>query len=81
MKQLTTTEHVLEMRESPNTIWHPPIAGMYKPAVRLAWQGRLTEAIETACDIRIREYGEMHGISFRCVTKTETITVLGGEGD
>lgn len=65
----------------PRNVWHKPIEGIYRPAELLAYQGRLVEAIEEAEKIRIREYGEMHGIAFRCVTETKTITVASGPFD
>ena len=77
MRQATKTEHVLEMRDRPNGPWHAPEARIYQPAQKLAWQGRLVEAIDTAGDIRLAEYDEMHGITFRVVTTAKTVTVLG----
>ena len=77
MRQYTKTYSTLELREQRGdewTIWFPAQSGMYRPAFLLAYQGRLIEAIEAAQDIRIENYGNMHGVEFRCVTKTTTIT-------
>ena len=75
--------HVLETRsrrseDSPWLIWNPAEAGMYREAYLMAYHGRLSEAIELAETIRIKEYGDMHGIDFRCVTKTRTVTLRAG---
>lgn len=78
MKQLMETSHVLEMKDNRNT-WHKPIGGMYRPAELLACKGRLVDAIEAAEEVTMEFLGNMHGISFRVVTTTRTITVSGGE--
>lgn len=82
--QLTQTYHSLEMRRWRNDdwlAWSLTTAGMLQPARTLASQGRLTEAIEAAESIWIENYGNMHGVDFRCVTKTTTITVNAGAID
>ena len=78
MRQVSETYHTMEIRIRPDLSWQPMTAGMYRPAILLAYQGRLVEAIEKAQRIRIREYGDMDGIAFRCVTKTTTVTVAAG---
>ncbi len=77
MRQVIETEHVLQIRERPSVLWHTPEAKMYQPARKMAFQDRLAEAIDTAEDIRIHEYGDMHGISFRVATTTRTVTTSG----
>lgn len=77
MRSCTQTHHVLEIRDDRSD-WCPPVSGMYRPAVLLAYQGRIVEAIELAETIRIREYGDMHGIAFRVLTTTKTVTVASG---
>jgi hypothetical protein len=77
MRQYKETYTILEMREIRSkewTTWHKPLNGKYRPAELLAYQGRLTEAIERAQEIQIADYGNMHGIEFRCVTKSTTVT-------
>jgi len=78
MKQQTETFHVLETKED-GLIWHQPQAGMYRPAVLLAYYGRTIEAIEEAERIRIEHYGSMNGVRFRVVTTTKTIAINAGE--
>jgi len=81
MRQYTETNHSLEMREIRGdvyTCWYPPTAGMLKPAVTLAYHGRLMEAIELAEDIIVKNYGHMNGLEFRCVTTTKTVTTNSG---
>jgi hypothetical protein len=78
MRQYTESYTVLEMRELRQnkwSVWHKPLAAMYRPAEMLAYQNRIIESIETAQEIRIQEYGEMHGIQFRCVTKSTIVSV------
>ena len=43
---------------------------MYRPAVLLAYYGRVVEAIEEAERIRIEHYGSMNGVRFRVSTAT-----------
>lgn len=81
MLQRIETYHILETREQRNgewSIWHPAKAGMYREAYLMAQRGRLNEAIERAEIIRIENYGDMHGIDFRCVTKQRTVTLRTG---
>lgn len=64
----THATHKLEVGE--NGAWASAEAGMYQPARDLANQGRLTEAIDTATELRIANYGEeaSEGIRFRIVS-------------
>lgn len=81
MLQHIETYHVLETREQRNgewLIWHPAEAGMYREAYLMAHHGRLNEAIERAETLRIENYGNMHGIDFRCVTKQRIVTLRAG---
>jgi hypothetical protein len=78
MLQHVETYHVLETREQRDgewLSWHPAEAGMYREAYLMAYHGRLNEAIERAETIRLKNYGEMHGIDFRCVTQQRTVSV------
>jgi len=77
MRQATETDHVLEMRHQPDEPWHGCVGRVYQPAALLAYQGRFVEAIHEAEITRIREYGNMHGVSFRVVTTTRTVTTTG----
>jgi len=79
MKTQTETYHVLEMCGPRDQVWHQPQAGMYRPAVLLAYYGRIVEAIEEAERVRIENYGNMHAVRFRVVTTTKTITINAGE--
>lgn len=78
MRQYTETYHTLEMRRKVSSdewnVWHRPVSWMFQSASLIAFYGRLVEAIEEAERIHIREYGNMHGVEFRCVTKSTTIT-------
>lgn len=76
MNQLTSTQHQLQMQDDSNS-WHPPQAGMYRPAQSLAYQGRIWEAIDAAYQIRMEHYGDCRGVKFRVVTKTTTISFQG----
>jgi hypothetical protein len=81
MLQHVETYHVLETREQRDgewLSWHPAEAGMYREAYLMAYHGRLNEAIERAETIRLKNYGEMHGIDFRCVTQQRTVTLRTG---
>lgn len=80
MRTASKTDHVLEIHDGRNT-WRQPMAERYQPAKQLAWQGRIVEALEAAEEIRVREYGEMHGVRFRMITHTETVTTLGNLAD
>lgn len=78
MQQYSKTEHVLQTRgklDSTWSSWYAPAAGMFQPAKLLAYHGRLTEAIEKAEEIYMENYGNMHGVEFRCLTVTKTVTV------
>lgn len=82
MKQMTETFHTLEAREKRCgewTIWRRAAGCVCRDAELLAYQGRLVEAIEEAQRGYIHEHGHMHGIEFRCVTKSTTITVACGK--
>lgn len=81
MIEHTERFHVLETREQRGgewTTWRPAEAGMYRTAYLMAYHGMLSQAIEEAETIRIREYGDMHGVDFRCVTTTRTVTFNAG---
>lgn len=79
MKQLTETFHHLEIQRHPNLIWEKVQGGGFlRPAFLHAHHGRLTEAIESAETAWIEHHGSMHLVSFRCVTKSQTITVNAG---
>ena len=56
------------------THWSKLQNEMYRPAVMLAFQGRIIEAIEEAERIQIKRHGSMYGVEFRCLTKTATVT-------
>ena len=77
MKQYTETYHVLQMREQRNDewiAWRKPTAEFLQNAERLAYYGRLTEAIEEAERQWIENYGKMFGVEFRCITRIVTVT-------
>ena len=78
MKQITETYHTLEILED-GKVWCRIESGTYREAFLLAYYGRLSEAIELAERTRIESYGHMHGVRFRVVTTTKTITVNAGE--
>jgi len=79
MRQQSETYHVLEMSGPRNQEWHQPQAGMYRPAVLLAYYGRTVEAIEEAERIHLEKYGNIHGVRFRVVTTIKAITINAGE--
>lgn len=81
MRQFTESQHYLQMRENANRTWRKPIAGMFRPAVLLAYQGRLVEAIELAETIQIENCGHMNDVCFRVVSKTVTATTVAGPWD
>ena len=78
MRQHVELYHTLEMRRKVNAdewqSWHKPTAGMFRACEVMAYHGRLIEAIEEAERTQIENYGDMHGIEFRCVTKQRTVT-------
>lgn len=84
MTEQTSTFHNLETREYRNgewLIWHSAQADIhteYREAFTLAYQGRLIEALESAERSRIQNHGNMNNCEFRIVTKSTTITRLGG---
>ncbi len=78
MRQATQTYHVLEIRRRPDASWQICNAGMFNPAIKLVHHGHLSEGIEKAGDIYVDEFGNMNGVSFRCLTTTKTVTVCGG---
>ena len=81
MQHFTRTHHVLEQQDQRNgewCNWHKTTAGMFRPAEMLAYQGRLVEAIEAAETIQIENYGNMHNVRFRVVTKSVTVTTNAG---
>lgn len=80
MRSCSQTQHVLEMRDGESS-WYRPIEDYYRPAVLLAYQGRIVEAIETAETARIQQRGDMLGIAFRVVTTTKTVTITSGAWD
>ena len=77
MRQVSETKHTLEIRTYPDSGWRVADVDMYRPAALLTYQGRLIEAIAMAWDILEQARGVMHGVSFRVVTTTRTVTVLG----
>ena len=77
MRQMSETGHTLDMRRHRNLTYAPATTTMYQPAILLAYQGRLVEAIHEAEDIEIRERGDMIGVEFRVVTTTRTVTFNG----
>lgn len=83
MKQYTETEHVLQMRDDVGTpresTWRTVIAGMHMEDLELTASGLIQQALRKARDTHIEHYGNMHGVEFRVVTTTRTVTVLGGE--
>lgn len=84
MRQFTESYHVLQVRRKVGNewnIWNKPVAGMFRPAELLAYQGHLIEAIEEAQRTQLREYGNMHGVEFRCLTKSTTVTIATGAID
>ena len=81
MRQQTETNHMLQVRDREGLCFHPADAGMYQEARKLADRGMLQQALEKACDIRIQEYGNMHGVSFRIVSTIKMVTVLGDWND
>jgi len=77
MRQQTETWHTLEVRDKTNLIFRPASAGMYREANLLANDGLLERSMQKACDIHIENYGNMHGVTFRIVTKTTTVSGFG----
>jgi hypothetical protein len=77
MRQQTETHHTLEIRDQPNVIFRPAVAGMYREANLLASDGLLERAMQKACDLHIENYGHMRGVTFRIVSKTTTVTGFG----
>ena len=77
MRQQTTTEHQLEIRDNPRVTFRPAIAGMYRPAHVLLTDGMIQRALVAAQDAHVENYGDMHGVSFRVVSKTTTVSMLG----
>lgn len=79
MRQATETFHVLQVKiDVRDPHWHKPLDDRYRPAELLAYQGRLVEAIEEAQRIHIKKHATMHGVRFRVVTTTRTVTVASG---
>lgn len=81
MRQASSTEHTLEIRLRPDLGWGMAAERMYQPARLLVHQGQLIAAIDTAGDILVKARGNMHGVAFRVVTTTKTVTVLGSFDD
>ena len=77
MHKTTKTDWSLQLRREPHAGWFPVTAEMYNGAMLLAQVGQLIGAIEEAYAVRIAEYGNSHGVDFRCVTTTRTVTTLG----
>lgn len=80
MQQLTSVEHCLEMANGDG-MFHKPVAMMFRPAMILAHHGRISEAIETAYTIHQQNYGHCHGVLFRVVTVSKTISFEGPPED
>lgn len=77
MRQQTETESYLEIRDSHRQTFVPCNAGMYQRARLLAQNGHAQEALNAAEEIHIEHYGQMHGVTFRVVTKTVTVSQHG----
>ena len=77
--EVTTKTNSLEIRERPSGVFCHASAGMYAEARELAAYGNIRKAIAEACEARIRNYGNMHGVSFRVVTTIKTISFEGGD--
>ena len=54
---------------------------MYLPARQLTQDKQLAAALRTAAEIHAANYGDIHGVSFRIVSKTETVSMLGAWND
>lgn len=74
MRQQVTTEHVLETSDEFNTLWHCPVAGMFRQAVGLAHAGLIAEALRVAEQAQIDNYGNMDGVKFRVVSTVRMVT-------
>lgn len=77
MQQISKTEHALQIRDGRMLSYRAVQADIYQAAKRLTAHGRLSEALDEAEEIRVREYGDMIGVSFRVVTTTRTVSVNG----
>lgn len=79
---LTDVSHMLETRERRGghwTLWHPTLDKNLAPARLLASDGRALEAVALAFDITANTEGHCHDVDFRVVTRSTTVTVMGGE--
>lgn len=77
MRQLIEINHVLEVAGPRGIAFRPAYDEMYNPAQKLASLGNIEASIVAAEDAYIAKEGNMHGISFRVVTTSKTISVLG----
>jgi hypothetical protein len=78
----SNVSHELQIREKNGEVWstwRPAIAGMYREPRRLAYHGQLSLALDAVEIIHIEQYGDMHGVDFRCVTRSRTVTLRSGE--
>jgi hypothetical protein len=78
----TETSHELEYRNTVSGpfVWTP--ASIYRAlraAASIAANGNVTGAIEAAYDTWQKRHGNCHGVEFRVISRSVTVTVLGGE--
>ncbi len=81
MQHLTTTTRTLEINGPRGQVWRPAQHDRYAEARALTEAGRSYEALLTAQDAYIAQYGNMHGVEFRVVTHEVTVSVLGIIGE
>ncbi len=75
MFSVRKSEFTLEIAGPRGQGWRPAASTHFEvlgKAVQAAQQGKVQEAIATAEDLWIKQYGEMHGIRFR-VHATEDV--------
>lgn len=80
MRQASSTEHTLEAHPGyTDAEWVKANEDVYRAAHKLAYQGRLVEAIKMAEGVLLqgKSNRDLDGAAFRVVTTTKTVTVLG----
>jgi hypothetical protein len=78
MRQQVETNHELEIKHDRSIFvralsYHE----FLRPAVTLAYHGKIDEALDAAEEIWIAQKGDMHGISFRVVTTSRIVSMHG----
>lgn len=74
LRQITNINHQLELFGPRNIAFRPATDEFLRPAAKLANGGNIAAALDAAEEAYITHHGNMHGVSFRIRTTSETLS-------